>query len=372
MILAEILVPLLNANEPEARVAAIYHKDGEFVEKGKVLFTIETTKVVSEIESPSNGYLRVFVKEDQTITVGEQMAVLSDIADEPVMIGSKSVNDDDLGRKISTKENSQAIRITKPARKLASSLGIDLSILPTDKLITEDIVKRFHNQKTLPLVDLGSSEKESIVIYGGGGHAKTIIDLLLTDNQYHIAGIIDDNPSMRSTKIFGYQVLGTRDILPSILEQGVKYAANCVGGILDLNIRVDIFTLLSDLGFLCPALFHPSGDVEHSAKIGNGVQVLAKSYIGSDTVLHDFCLINTNAVVSHDCNIGSYTHIAPGALLAGSVSVGERTLVGMGVTTSIGVRIGDNVRIGNGAIVIADVPDRTIIQAGRYWTGKAG
>jgi serine acetyltransferase len=43
----------------------------------------------------------------------------------------------------------------------------------------------------------------------------------------------------------------------------------------------------------------------------------------------------------------------------------------MGVTTAIGVRIGDNVRIGNGAIILADVPDKTIIQAGRFWTGKA-
>jgi len=82
-------------------------------------------------------------------------------------------------------------------------------------------------------------------------------------------------------------------------------------------------------------------------------------------------MVNTNAVVSHDCEIGAYTHIAPGALLAGLVHVGERTLVGMGVTTTIGVRIGSGVRIGNGAIVLADVPDKVIIQAGRFWTGKA-
>jgi carbonic anhydrase/acetyltransferase-like protein (isoleucine patch superfamily) len=82
-------------------------------------------------------------------------------------------------------------------------------------------------------------------------------------------------------------------------------------------------------------------------------------------------MVNTSAVVSHDCEIGAYSHIAPGALLAGLVHVGERTLVGMGVTTAIGVRIGSGVRIGNGAIILADVPDRTIIQAGRIWTGKA-
>jgi UDP-3-O-[3-hydroxymyristoyl] glucosamine N-acyltransferase len=83
-------------------------------------------------------------------------------------------------------------------------------------------------------------------------------------------------------------------------------------------------------------------------------------------------MVNTNAVVSHDCEIGAYTHIAPGTLLAGHVHVGMRTLIGMGVTTAIGVRIGSGVRIGNGAIVLADVPDKMVIQAGRYWVGKAG
>jgi acetyltransferase-like isoleucine patch superfamily enzyme len=82
-------------------------------------------------------------------------------------------------------------------------------------------------------------------------------------------------------------------------------------------------------------------------------------------------MVNTNAVVSHDCEVGSYSHIAPGALLAGQVKVGERSLVGMGVTTSIGVRIGSGVRVGNGAVLFADVPDHAIIPAGKVWGGKS-
>ena len=82
-------------------------------------------------------------------------------------------------------------------------------------------------------------------------------------------------------------------------------------------------------------------------------------------------MVNSAAVISHDCSIGAYSHVAPGALLAGHVHVGKRSLIGMGVTTAIGVRIGDGVRVGNSAILLADVPDGTIIQAGRFWTGRA-
>ena len=136
--------------------------------------------------------------------------------------------------------------------------------------------------------------------------------------------------------------------------------------------EVKIFELLENIGFSFPALIHLRATLEPSAKVEEGVQVFANAYVGSEAILHARCMINTNAVVSHDCVIGSYTHIAPGALLAGHVHVGRNTLVGMGVTTAIGLQIGEGVRIGNGAILLADVPDRTIIQAGKFWTGKTG
>jgi len=84
-------------------------------------------------------------------------------------------------------------------------------------------------------------------------------------------------------------------------------------------------------------------------------------------VLHEKCMVNTGAIVSHDCEIGSYAHIAPGAMLAGQVWVGARALVGMGVTTAIGIKIGAGARIGNGAILLADVPERAIVPAGKVW-----
>ena len=59
MSLIPIPVPLLNANEPEARLVAIHARDGEAVQKGALLFTIETTKAAAEVESPASGFLRL-------------------------------------------------------------------------------------------------------------------------------------------------------------------------------------------------------------------------------------------------------------------------------------------------------------------------
>jgi acetyltransferase-like isoleucine patch superfamily enzyme len=39
----------------------------------------------------------------------------------------------------------------------------------------------------------------------------------------------------------------------------------------------------------------------------------------------------------------------------------------MGVTTPIGVRIGAGAIVGNGAVLLGDVPDGTIVSAGTVW-----
>ena len=361
MIKSEIFVPLLNANEPEARLVRVHIKDKQAVEKGLRLFTIETTKAASDIDSPETGFIRLLTVEGATLSVGDRLAVITDTTDEEISLSGKHVLPP-----ISTKEQ----RVTKPARALADLLGIDLATLPSDRLVTEETVRQSSALMQKMVIKLAPSEKPYLLIFGAGGHAKSIVDMVKLLDKYVIGGILDDDKHLTGKEVLGIPVLGTRALFPVLIEQGVRQAANGVGGILDINIRIKVFDALENAGFLFPALVHPRATVEKSAIIEAGVQVFANAYIGSEAQLHPRCMVNTNAVISHDCVIGMYTHIAPGALLAGQVQVGSRTLVGMGVTTAIGVRIGDSVRIGNGAIILADVPDKTIIQAGRFWTGK--
>jgi sugar O-acyltransferase (sialic acid O-acetyltransferase NeuD family) len=357
----EILVPLLNANEPEARLVGVHVQDRQRVLAGTLLFTIETTKAATDLEAPQDGFIRLLASEGDTLTVGARLAVLTDTADEAL---------EEAPVPAAPARSGKEVRLTKPARRLAEQLGLDITTLPADQLVTEQVVRQLAGREVRPEIKLPKGGKPLLLVFGGGGHAKAIVDMLKLIDLFTIAGILDDKLPP-GTVVLGIRVLGTRLLLPDLVGKGVKLAANGVGGILDITVRVAVFDLLAQAGLEFPALVHPRATVEPSARIGDGVQVFANAYVGSEAVLGARCMVNTNAVVSHDCEIGAYTHIAPGALLAGHVHVGERTLLGMGVTTAIGVRIGSGVRIGNGAILLADVPDRTIIQAGRFWTGKA-
>jgi sugar O-acyltransferase (sialic acid O-acetyltransferase NeuD family) len=361
MIKSEILLPLLNANEPEARLVDVHVRNGQAVEKGTRLFTIETTKAASDIEASEAGFIRILAAEGAILPVGARLAFITDNLDDLLAAPETTP--------ASLMVQPSRLRITKPAQALAELLAVDLQTLPTDRLVTEDIVRQAAGG--VQAIKLPVSQKPYILIYGAGGHAKSVMEMVLQNSEYTIAGIVDDDPSLTGKEVLGIPVLGPRVLLQALAAAGVGLAANGIGGILDINVRVKVFEVLQSCGFSFPAIIHPRATIEPSARVEEGVQVFANAYVGSQAELQVRCMVNTNAVVSHDCIIGAYTHIAPGALLAGHVHVGRRTLVGMGVTTAIGVQIGDNVRIGNGANILADVPDRSIIQAGRFWTGKA-
>jgi sugar O-acyltransferase (sialic acid O-acetyltransferase NeuD family) len=366
-----ILVPLLNANEPEARLVEIHAQAGAPVQKGDLLFTLETTKAAAEVEAPEAGFFRPVAETGATLAVGEILAYLTVSADEPLPVNSEQLPV--ISERSSADKLPGALRLTKPARALAETLGLDLAHLPTDRLVTEAVVREQAGAPVTPATltpapSLTQFTETQILLYGAGGHAKAVLEMIQALGVFQIAGIIDDNPALAGTSVLGIPVLGTGEMLPHLRAEGLGLAANGVGGIINLGLREKLFERLAALGFALPSLQHPRATVEASAQIGAGVQVFANAYVGSSALLAERCMINTGAIISHDCEIGAYTHIAPGALLAGHVHVGARALVGMGVTTTIGLKIGAGARIGNGAVLLADVPEKALVPAGKVWT----
>jgi len=355
----EIKVPLLNANEPEARVVNIFVKESQLIKRGEKILTLETTKATIDIESTRSGFIHLNVKNDDIVLVEDIIGWITDKIDTRI---PERIKEESFQKK-------DEIRITDPARKLALELQIDINNIPSSDLITSSTIHEIaqKNQK-IKLPEISEKEK-AIVIYGGGGHAKAVIEMISSLEKFKIIGIIDDN-ILIGDMVLGIPVLGNRTTLEKLYEAGVIYAANSVGGIVDINIRIKICKLLEESGFKLPVIIHQKATIEKSAHLNHGVQIFANAYIGSEAVIGKNSIINTNAVVSHDCAIGAHSHIAPGCLLAGLVHIGNACLIGMGVTTAIGVNIGDRCRIGNGAIIYADVPDNTIIQGGKVWTGN--
>ncbi|MHC1773129.1 MAG: acetyltransferase [Flexilinea sp.] len=208
--------------------------------------------------------------------------------------------------------------------------------------------------------------KKPILIYGAGGHAKTVIDLIRYLDDWEIVGIIDDGVKPGTT-VMGVEVLGGADVLPVIKDQGVAAAVNTVGGIGNYPVRWRVFERLLKLGFEFPNLIHPTAFVEKSVSLETGIQILAKTYISSESRIGFGSLVNAGAILSHECILGRCVNLSPGALLAGNVNIKDFAQIGMGATINLGVCIGKEARVGNSAVVKADVPDQGRVYAGTTW-----
>ena len=271
----------------------------------------------------------------------------------------------------------EGLRITQPALHLAREANLELEKLPIGPLVTESMIQAFIQEaspkETAPVSE-GKFDPMKILIYGGGGHGKKLIDLIRALDGYRIAGIIDDGLAASSAggsqpTVMGVAVLGGREVLPGLYSEGVQLAANGMGGIGDVGIRLKVSERLAQAGFVCPPLVHPRAFVEPSASLSPGVQVFPNAYVGSEARLGRHVIVNNGAIISHDCELGDFANIAPGALIAGGVQVGEEVLVGMGVAVTLGVQIGRRARLGNGSTINAEVPENTIVQAGAIWPG---
>lgn len=206
----------------------------------------------------------------------------------------------------------------------------------------------------------------ALIVYGGGGHGKAVIDLVRSLNTYEIVGIVDDGLPVGS-QVMGVPVLGGAEVLEELRARGVRLAANAIGGIGNIAPRVVVFDRLKAAGFDFPVLVHPSAVVEPTARLAEGVQIFPHAYVGSDAEIGFGCILNIAALAPHDCVLEEVVNLSPGVLLAGNVHIGARSLIGMGVTINLNLTIGAEARIGNGATVKADVPAGGVVRAGHIW-----
>ncbi len=295
--------------EPGFWLAALLVQEGQLVRKGEALARLEGKEQHLELESPEDGYVvGLHAVAGQIIHAGQ---VLCYICSQP------------------------SIALSSPGSRLS---------LPGWQIF----------------------DPTALIIFGGGGHGKTVIDLVRAMGNYRIVGIIDDHLP-EGSEVMGVPVLGGSKELAEWHNRGVRLAVNAVGGIGSVSVRIKIFDILANAGFYCPTLVHPSAVVERSATLDAGVQVFAHAYVGSAARVGFGTVINTSAIVHHDCVVGQVVNLSPGATLAGNVRLENYVQIGMCATVNLQVTVGERSLLGNGCTVKANVPAGTRVRAGTIW-----
>jgi UDP-perosamine 4-acetyltransferase len=193
--------------------------------------------------------------------------------------------------------------------------------------------------------------KPGLVVIGSGGHAKVVVDILEEIDDFEIAGCTTADPV---PDLLGYPVLGGDDVLPDILQKGVRHAFVAIG---QNGLRRKLTRHVVDLGFSLINVVSPRATLSRRVKLEMGIVIMPGAIINAGAWIGEGAIINTGAIVDHDCGVGSYVHIAPGVFVAGTVSIGTGAFLGIGSRVIPGIAIGCRATIGAGAVVVRDVPD---------------
>jgi len=357
-----IEIPLVNPNEPEVQVIGVAVEPYSRIAKGEVVCTVETSKATVDVESEHEGWVgEVLIAVDQRAAAGDLVCEVFTERPQPGELAAAEAP---------VVGPPPGVRLTRKAERLALEEGVDLSTLPTGRFLTEGdieaLIGRGREAREIPPEIRERVSERSAVVFGAGGLAKSLVDLMRERGDVEPLCVVNDRPD-RISDVLGVPVLGGREYLTPLRELGVRYAVNAVGAVRRIADRISIFELLEVEGFEQPVLVDPAAYVAPSATLSEGAQVFAGAAVCSAAAIGRGVIVNTNAVVSHDCVIGDFSHLAPGAILAGEVSVGRASLIGMGATAVVYLNIGSSVIVGNGAVLNEDVPDGTIVHAGGVW-----
>lgn len=193
-----------------------------------------------------------------------------------------------------------------------------------------------------------------LVIWGTGGHARVVADIVRGGLDYEIVGFLDDvHPDRRGQSFCGAPVLGGREELDRLLGDGVRHV---ILGFGDNGARRRLGQTLVGLGFELGRAVHPRATVAADVKLGAGTVIAAGAVVNPNTTVGENVVVNTCASVDHDCVLGDAVHVAPGARLAGGVHIDSETWIGLGALVLEGRSVGPRTMVGAGAVVTRDLP----------------
>lgn len=177
----------------------------------------------------------------------------------------------------------------------------------------------------------------------------------------HIKALIDDTPDKRSP-FEGVPIYMGEEGLEYFLKTSQPKDLGFVVAIGNPfgNMRMKLHYILKNKNLEPVSFADPTALICKTAIYGEGLQVMPAAVILNEVRIGNQCIINTRALVEHDCILKDGVEIGPGAVLCGRVHVGVNSWIGANATIRPRVVIGDNTIVGAGAVVVSDVPSNVV------------
>lgn len=183
---------------------------------------------------------------------------------------------------------------------------------------------------------------KTIVLYGCGGHSRSVADIILQNDPTTMLFFVDDNARINE-KLFGFDVVKHAPSAadPFIITIGDNQKRKIKLAEVGESNLVSVISKYTHLGV--------------NSRVGKGCFIGNYCHIGPEAVIGKNTIINNSAVVEHEVVVGCHCHIGPNATVSGRCKIGDVVFVGVGATVKDYITICSDVVIGAGATVVKDI-----------------
>ena len=203
------------------------------------------------------------------------------------------------------------------------------------------------------------TKKEDIILIGGGGHCRSCIDVIESENKFRIAGIVDV-PQKMHERVLGHEIIACDEDLPRLVNE-YPFFLITLGQIESAEKTKNMFEYIKQIGAKLAVVVSPLAYVSKTAAVGEGTIIMHKAFINANASVGKNCNINTGAIIEHDTKVSDHCHISTGSIVNGSCSIGQGVFVGSNSVLVNNIEVADNTVIGAGAVVT-----KSIYKSGTY------
>ncbi len=196
---------------------------------------------------------------------------------------------------------------------------------------------------------------KDLIIIGAGDFGREIANVVERINTtkpepiWHLLGFVDDNIALQGSLVDGYPVLGAMGFLNNYPN---RVYAICSLGV--SRTRQNVINKITNPLIEYATLIDPDARVYKDAEIGVGSIVCGGSILAINTKVGNHVIINLNCTLGHDDVIKDFCVVNPGVNVSGKVTVGPCSDLGTGAKVIQGLTVGAEVTIGAGGVVIRD------------------
>ncbi len=192
-------------------------------------------------------------------------------------------------------------------------------------------------------------KQKSLVLIGGGGHCRSCIDVIESEGNFRIEGILDLEENI-GKEVLGYRITGTDGNLAGLISEDTYFLVT-IGHTGNVRRRMEIYNELISRSANLPTIVSPLSRISTYSKIENGNIVMHYAFINAGASLGSNCIINSYALIEHDVQIGSHCHISTGSRINGDCRIGDACFIGSGAILYNNIKLCSNVIIAAGSVV---------------------